>query len=228
MRDLVAHAFQVERNRQAILMVSMTGTKDSVGSKPIGRPISFAGLIPPPSTFERSPAQVQEERESMRQATTVLLDELESSCREMASPVKYSPLFEALRSHVQDMRESCKDSDPCHVLFYTDLQEIAEPWICTEIFGADWYGKPDGCPANRGRTEPEHSRDGAIIWSDGAIPKPIDASGIEITVCGLAGSTDSQAAKITPEAQRRTREVWKRLFPNAARFEILDHCSSIH
>ncbi len=213
------------RNRTTTLSVFLTGTKGQVGAR-LMEHITFNGMHSS-GGIEASQKGLAE-AEKKRQATVA---GLVAKCQAQAKPVNYSPLYAGLRGVIKDLGQRCGAGTPCKVVFYTDLQEIAEPWMCTEIFGGKWYGKKDGCPRNPGRPAPKRSEDsdGNVVlqWQDAAKPKSVDASGIAITVCGLSESSDSGAAKMQPDALDRRDQMWKDLFPGANSFEILSSCSML-
>jgi len=164
-----------------------------------------------------------------KEARGVAVEAVKSACMSQATEQNFSPLWAALKSVVDDLSQKCGPDDGCKVYFYTDLQEISEPWLCTQIQGPDSYGKRDGCPANAGRKAPKRLPSGAdpeLEWSSEVVVPPTQVNGIEIVVCGTNDSADGSAGKVSPMFAQRRDQAWQALFPGA-KFTILGSCGQL-
>ncbi|MEC8424139.1 MAG: hypothetical protein VX000_10200, partial [Myxococcota bacterium] len=140
------------------------------------------------------------------------------ACLGQGREENYSPLWAALSSVVKDMTSKCGPDDGCTIYFYTDLQEISEPYLCTQILGADSYGKRSGCPKNSGRKAPQRVQSGGetrLDWPTESMLPPTPASGLRIVACGTDDSADGSASRMGPMVAQRRDQAWKALFPGA-------------
>jgi len=167
--------------------------------------------------------------EQAEEARVSVLTEAKQACLGRATEENFSPLWAALSNVVRDMSSKCGADDGCTVYFYTDLQEISEPYLCTEILGADAYGRSTACPKNSGRQPPKKVESGGathLEWPAESMLPPTPASGIRIVACGTNDSVDASAAKMGPMVAQRRDQSWKALFPGAE-FEVYGTCSQL-
>lgn len=201
-----------KRTKDATLRLYQTGSRDGVGQRPLFtsdlRDVICGGGLEGCSAKD---AQAKAD---------ALVDAITAACRAGSEPIPYSPLHAGLSALVGDLRAACTQGRTCEVYFYTDLVDTQEPWICTEMLGADAYGH--ACPKNVGA---ETRVDGKAGF---ARPSPVDATGVGITICGMSASTDAAAHLALSGFRDRREEVWRDLYPNATGgLRFLSDCGAL-
>jgi hypothetical protein len=207
-----------KRNRLADLIVYLTGDRnpeDGAWSGPIKiAEVSYRDLVQRGGLEARADA-----KEVIAARTEEILAEVRSACQGRATVTAQAPIYQTMNGVVSDLAQNCEPEDHCKVLFYSDLDESLNPWICTRIYGEDAYGEGKTCVPNEDLEAPNRVKadDGAkaLQWSENVIPMPVAAPGVTIVTCGLFDSNNADARRIGPNYSQRIIATWKGLFPEA-------------
>lgn len=139
-----------------------------------------------------------------------ILEQVKTRCEQL-QPVKASSIFLSLKDAAEQLRHAgCDSKTGCYVYIRTDLQENVEPQIKAAING-----------------------DAKALTK---LPKPIDNSGITISICGIAvtkGETKEPNGKTRQLTQNRNanksdliRQVWNKMFTEPELVKFRPFCSN--
>lgn len=142
---------------------------------------------------------VTETRDKARQPREELLKRIEQHCQQ-AGATKRSPVFIAIRRAVEQLRAlGCNEQNHCILIVQSDLEELAVREIRDALNGAGTRGAA----------------------SDMHLPAPIDNTGIEVVIYGVAetvgvraegGRRQTLTPQRDPQRADRVQQVWQRLF----------------
>jgi hypothetical protein len=185
--DRIVKAVSEQNEARSVLQAYATGTRQSIGTVLILEPthrrrIPTPPLPPsienPPDKYNRAKANWEAKRLEIDEEWLAIPATLLRECRAKAAQTNFSPLFAALHS---GLSECGKSKLPCVLVFITDLQENAEPAIARAISSRTNAGREGG--------------DGA------SLPKPLDAHGATVRICGLTQSRSNQGGMVIPHTQ---------------------------
>lgn len=197
------------RTRADDLTVYMTGTADDVQATRLwSTSLTDLKCVADPMHGRTCPDP------AVDTARAAAVEALDAACRTEAGPTAWSPLFRAVSERLGDLRQRCA-TRTCRLVVYSDLLEIQEGGICTAIHGAESYNKRGACPpTGKGTTPPP-------------LPEPVDASGIDVVVCGLADSAEGRRDRLTSDVAARIPTVWSGLITNPASFAVFNDCHGV-
>lgn len=194
------------RTRHGDLVVYATGGKDDASRVPLG---SWSLQHSVPNAQLLGASNPLEEARRIRSQNAMLVDAVVQACQELR-PEAWSPLVDATRDAIADLRATCRPGQTCSLTVVTDGLETARPEICASIF-----------PPGRASPCPRGAQPDALV--------PLELGAVDVRVCGLGAGTDATPRRL-PDAVRANRDrVWSVLLGGVAGgVPLMPSCAALY